>query len=232
MLAGVRTPRLVVFAAAVATALTGWNNLVVALLPAGWYVAANLAAAAVLLAAARGLGLSWRELGLAREHLAAGARWGGAALALVAAGYLLLLAVPATRPLLADARVAGLDAGAVAYRALVRIPLGTVLWEEVAFRGVLLAALARVLPLRSAVAASAAAFGVWHARPTAQALAVNGLVDGILDTALGVLLGCAFTAAAGVLFAWLRLRSGSLVAPALFHVATNSLGLLAAAVTT
>ena len=37
------------------------------------------------------------------------------------------------------------------------------------------------------------------------------------------------TAAAGLLFAWQRLRSGSLLAPALLHLATNSVGLGAAA---
>jgi membrane protease YdiL (CAAX protease family) len=221
-----------VFVLAVAVVLTAWNNAVVAALPSGWYVPANLAAAGLLVGLARAVGLSWRELGLARADLSSGARWGGALALLVAAGYVLLLAVPAARPLLDDARVAGLDAGAVAYRALVRIPLGTVLWEEVAFRGVLLAALARLLRLRSAVAVSAAVFGVWHVRPTLQALAVNDLVDGPVETALAVALGCAFTAAAGILFAWLRLRSGSLLAPALLHVATNSLGLLAAAVVT
>jgi membrane protease YdiL (CAAX protease family) len=33
-----------------------------------------------------------------------------------------------------------------------------------------------------------------------------------------------------VLFTWLRLRSGSLLAPALLHLATNTLGTVAAAV--
>jgi membrane protease YdiL (CAAX protease family) len=44
----------------------------------------------------------------------------------------------------------------------------------------------------------------------------------------GVLLACLGTAAAGVLFTVLRQRSGSLLAPVLLHLATNSLGTLAA----
>ena len=40
----------------------------------------------------------------------------------------------------------------------------------------------------------------------------------------GVLLACLGTAAAGVLFTVLRQRSGSLLAPVLLHLATNSLG--------
>ncbi len=143
--------------------------------------------------------------------------------------YIATLAVPAGRPLLTDARLVGLDGDELAYEVLVRIPLGTVVWEEVAFRGVLLAVLTRVLSVRAAVAVSAVVFGVWHVRPTLSALAANGLVDGAVLTGLAVLLGCAATAAAGVVLAWLRLRTGSLLAPALLHLATNSVGALAAA---
>lgn len=223
--------RVVAFAAALAVGLAAWNNVVVTRLPGypGSYVVANVAAAAVLLAVARATGLSWEELGLARRRLGAGARWGGVCVALVAAGYVVALAAPAVRPLLTDARVAGLGGGEVAYRVLVRIPLGTVLWEEIAFRGVLLAALARVLSLRTATVVSAAVFGIWHVRPTLSALAINDLADGPLLSGAAVLLGCLATALAGVFLTWLRLRSGSLLAPVLLHLATNSLGTLAAA---
>ena len=211
--------------------LGAWNNLVVHRIPGrpGSYVVANVAATAVLLAAARASGLSWADLGLARRRLAAGARWGGACAAVVAAGYGTALAVPALRPLLGDARVAGLDGGELAGQVLVRIPLGTVLWEEVAFRGVLLATLGRLLSRRGATGVSAALFGLWHVRPTLGALAANDLAGGPLARTGAVVLACLGTAAAGVLFAELRLRSGSLLAPALLHLATNCRGLLAAA---
>jgi uncharacterized protein len=220
-----------VLVAALVPVLGAWNNLVVHRLPGrpASYVVANVAATAVLLAAARASGLSWGELGLDRRRLAAGARWGGTCAAVVAAGYGTALALPPLRPLLGDARVAGLDGGELALQALVRIPLGTVLWEEVAFRGVLLAALGRLLPRRGATAASAALFGLWHVRPTLAALAANDLAEGPLARTGAVLLACLGTAAAGVLFAELRLRSGSLLAPVLLHLATNSLGVLAGA---
>ena len=222
---------MLLLAATLVPVLGAWNNLVVHRLPGrpGSYVLANVAAAGVLLAAARAAGLSWAELGLSRRRLAAGARWGGGCAAVVAAGYGTALAVPALRPLLGDARVAGLDGGELAGQVLVRIPLGTVLWEEVAFRGVLLAALGRLLSRRGAVGGSAALFGLWHVRPTLGALAANDLAGGPLARTGAVLLACLATAAAGVLFAELRLRSGSLLAPALLHLATNSLGVLAGA---
>jgi membrane protease YdiL (CAAX protease family) len=220
------------FATALVLVLSAWNNVVVTRLPGypGSYVVANVAAAGALLAAARVSRLSWEDLGLARRRLPAGLSWGGASFALVACGYAVALAVPCLRPLLTDARVAGLDGGELAYQVLVRIPLGTVLWEEVAFRGVLLAALSRLVSVRAATAASAAVFGIWHIRPTLSALAANDLVGGPVLRALAVLLACLFTALAGVLFACLRLRSGSLLAPALLHLAANTLGTLAAAV--
>jgi membrane protease YdiL (CAAX protease family) len=173
--------------------------------------------------------LSWDELGLSWRRVLTGLRWGGASFALVAAGYALVLAVPLLRPLLSDARVTGLEPGEVAHKVLLRIPLGTVLWEEIAFRGVLLGALLRILPVRSAVAVGAAVFGIWHIRPTLSGLAANDLVDGPVLRAGAVLVACIGTAAAGVLFSWLRLRSGSLVAPALLHLAANTLGTLAGA---
>jgi membrane protease YdiL (CAAX protease family) len=125
--------------------------------------------------------------------------------------------------------VAGLDGGEIAARVLVRIPVGTVLWEEVAFRGVLLAALLRVTSPRAAVVTSSAVFGLWHVRPTVGAVAANDLPGGPVALAAAVALGCLATAAAGVLFVALRQRSGSLLAPVLLHLATNTLGLLAAA---
>jgi uncharacterized protein len=222
--------RLVGLAVPLTAGLAAWNNLVVHRLPArGSYVVANAAATATVLTAARWAGLTRGELGLARGRLPAGVRWGGPAGVVVTAGYAVALAVPALRPLLADARVAGRDGADLAYQALLRIPVGTVLWEEVAFRGVLLAVLRRLVPSPAAVGASSVLFGVWHVRPTLDGLAVNGLARGPVATGAAVLLGCLGTAAAGVLLTALRLRSGSLLAPALLHLATNSGGLGAAA---
>jgi membrane protease YdiL (CAAX protease family) len=217
------------FAGSVALLLSVWNNAVVPRLPDRWYVPVNLSTTAVLLAAARRSGSSWVGLGFDRDQVRAGLRWGGVPAGVVAVAYAGALSVPAARPLLADARVAGLGRADVVRQVLVRIPLGTVVWEEVAFRGVLLAALLRVLPARAAVLVSAGLFGVWHVQPTRSALAANDLAPGPLPTAVAVTAGCLTTGAAGWLFAELRLRSGSLLAPALLHLAANDLGLLAAA---
>jgi membrane protease YdiL (CAAX protease family) len=221
----------VVFAASTSLLLGAWNNLVVTRLPGypASYVPGNLAATVVLLAAARTVGIGWHELGFDPRRLREGWRWGRAGAAAVAAGYTIGLSVRSLRRLLDDARVAGADGGEIAYQVLVRIPLGTVLWEETAFRGILLAALLRVLPPRSAIGASAAVFGFWHIRPTLSAMAANDLGGGSPGRAAGAAAACVSTAAAGVLFTALRIRSGSLLAPVLVHAATNCLGMLAAA---
>ncbi len=215
--------------AALAVALLAYSA--VGLDPA-LYVPVNLAAAAALVAGARGLGLSWHELGLERRTVPAGLRLGGVVALVVAAGLALALAVPALHALFDDARVAGAGWGLVAYRALVRIPLGTALLEEVAFRGVLLAAWRRVAGTWPAVVGSSAVFGLWHVRPTLELLAANDVAQGTLAAGSVVTAAVALTAAAGVVFCWLRLRSGSLAAPLVAHAALNSLALVAAFVVT
>ncbi len=197
------------------------GNLV---LPPPVYVPANLAVAAVLIGIARANDISWSELGLGRSSVSRGVAFGGAALLLVAVALVVAALVPATRSLFEDKRVADVEGAAVAYHALIRIPLGTVVLEEVAFRGVLLALLSRVSSRRAAVGWSSATFGLWHIVPTVEALQANRLAP----SALGVTAAVVATAGAGLVFCWLRLRSGSLLAPALAHVGTNSVALVVA----
>ena len=177
---GVSRRGLIWLTGALVVVLAVWNNLVVTRLPGypASYVVVNMAAAGALLAAARWAGLTWEELGLARRRLPAGLAWGGVCVATIAAAYVVALVVPALRPLLTDARVGGMDGAEITYQTLVRVPFGTVLWEEIAFRGVLLAALIRLYSVRVATVASCALFGIWHIRPTLSAVAANDFVTG------------------------------------------------------
>lgn len=209
--------------------LAAWNN-VVGRQPwhQRWYPAVNTAAAAAGLAAAAASGLTAADLGLTRERLPAGLRYGAAPAAAVAAGWLAAAAMPAAQPVLRDERLAAQTGREAAYHALVRIPAGTVLWEEVAFRGVLQATLRRVLPEGAAIAVASGMFGIWHIRPTLEALRVNQLAGGRRATGNAVAAAVAATAAGGAVLALLRARSGSLAAPVLLHLATNSPGPLLA----
>ncbi len=210
------------FAAAACAVLAGYNNLA-GLRPwhRRWYPAVNALAAGATLAAAAASGLTATDLGLRRDQLRSGLSLGSAAAAPVVAAFALAALTPATRPLLDDQRVAGLDGRQLAYQVLLRIPLGTVAWEEIAFRGVLQAALRRVLAEPAATAAASAVFGIWHIRPAAEALAANRLTPSRGARIAAVTAVVAGTAAAGALLSVLRERSGSLAAPVLLHLAAN-----------
>jgi uncharacterized protein len=188
-----------------------------------WYAPANACAAAAALAAGRASGLTAREMGLGRGAWRPG-RLASALAAATVAGYLAAAAMPFTRPFLNDQRVTTLDGRGLAYQVAFRIPVGTVLWEEIAFRGVLQAALRRVMSEPAAIAVASGVFGAWHIRPTAAALRVNQLAGDRRQTAARVAAGVAVTAAGGALFSWLRARSGRLAAPVLLHLATNCVG--------
>jgi uncharacterized protein len=227
------------FALGCCAVLAAWNNVVGAQAwHRRWYAPANACAAVAALTAARASGLTARDLGLGRGGPGGpGGGWGPGRLAsglaaATAAGYLTAAAWPATRPLLNDKRVTGLDGPGLLYQVTFRIPVGTVLWEEIAFRGVLHAALRRVLPEPATIAVATVVFAVWHIRPTAAALRINGLAgergQPAAQSAARLAAGVAATAAGGVLFSWLRARSGRLAAPVLVHLTTNCGGLVAA----
>jgi membrane protease YdiL (CAAX protease family) len=216
--------------AALSAALAWYNNV------AGqrswhqrWYPLANGGAAAALLAVAASSGLTADDLGLGRGRLRSGLRLGTMAAAPVLAAYTAAVVIPAVRPVLRDERVTSLTGGQRAYHVLLRIPVGTVAWEEIAFRGVLAAAVRRILPGPAATAWASAAFGAWHIRPTAEALAGNGLAGGRLPRVAAVAGVVAATGAAGAFLSVLRDRSGSLAAPVIVHLAANCAGPLASA---
>lgn len=209
--------------------LAAYNNATNLLgLPEGVYVPLNLTTGALLVAAARRQGYDWDTVGLSRAAVRPGLRWGAAGAAVVAVGLAAALAWPPAAPLLADERVAGLSRAGLAYQVGVRIPLGTVAFEEVAFRGVLLGAWARDHTVPAAVVGSSALFGVWHIGPTLVLLAENEVALGLWATVATVAGSVALTTGAGAAFAALRLRTGGILAPALVHLATNALGTLAA----
>lgn len=123
------------------------------------------------------------------------------------------------------------DLGRVALTVLVVIPLGTVLPEELAFRGLLLPLLGRGRGLAAAIWLSSGLFGLWHVLPSLGGGAANAAVVGAVggDTAgtvARVVATVCATSLAGVVLCWLRLRSGSLVAPLLAHWTVNGLGVI------
>src|SRR5947209_17316913 len=179
------------------------------LAPAWWLAPVE---AVALAAGARACGLSWAQLGLARNRLASGLRWGLGAIAVVAVVFLIGVLLPLARPAFQDSRY-HLAAGRALFTALVVIPFGTVVLEEVAFRSVLWGMLARHCRTWQVLMTTSLLFGLWHVLPSLHLAAANG---GVADTvggggtALVVLATVAFTAVGGVVFGELRRRSDSL----------------------
>jgi membrane protease YdiL (CAAX protease family) len=199
--------------------------------PGGAHLWFNLVLAGLLLLIARWAQLSADELGLARGSLGSGLRWGLGVLAVIAAVVTVAAIVPATSTLFEDDR-ADVSAGALLVKVLIEIPIGTVLLEELAFRGVLLGLLRRRAGPPVALALSAVLFGCWHIVTAWSTASQNAALDDVASSTagrVGAVIGTVVvTTIAGLGFGWLRLRSRSLIAPMLAHLATNSVAFVAA----
>jgi len=188
--------------------------------------------AVALLAVGRAAGLSWADLGLSLSRLLPGLAYGAAAVGIIALVYAVGSAIPLTRRAFLDTRYR-IPMRAAVLMSLVTIPLSTVVFEEVAFRSVLWGLLETDHGTVTATVWTSALFGLWHILPalvvTDTSTAIkNSRPEGRRPMVLTVFGTVVFTALAGVVFAELRRRSGSLAAPLLLHWATNGLAVVAA----
>jgi membrane protease YdiL (CAAX protease family) len=185
----------------------------------GAQIPVKLALAAGFIAWARhSVGLSWFDLGLDRARLHRGLRFGAGAALVVATAIATFVAIPGTSAILESSAVASATPTERVLTPLLLIPVGTVLFEEVIFRGVLLGVLLRVSRPRAAVLTTSVVFGLWHILP-----AVHSANGAPLAHVVGAVVGTVVvTTIGGLAFGWLRVRSGSLAAPTIAHIATNS----------
>jgi uncharacterized protein len=209
--------------------LVGVNLLTNRLAP-GVYLLWAWTGAAVLLLIARRDGESWSDIGLGpltkRAVLAA-----LGVIAIVFAIYLIGALIPSTREAFSDDRIGALSNGQVLWRALVRVPFGTVVLEEIAFRGVLLSMLWRRIGVVRGMVASSLVFGLWHILPSLGITQSNDALGAAVGTGpsgriFGVLFVVFSTFLAGLLFCELRRRFGHLIVPMALHWGTNGLGYL------
>ncbi|CAN5906188.1 CPBP family intramembrane metalloprotease [soil metagenome] len=216
--------------AAIVLALVVTNVASNRVVPNSWYAPFAVVISVALVAfAVRVDGRSLHDLGLARSQAPRGARWGLAVAAAVVLIYLAGLALPLTRDLFQDERVADLSFLDTLYAAFVRVPVGTVLLEEVAFRAVLPAVLLARTRLWVAVSVSAVLFGLWHILPAIGLEEVNPVAEdtvGQLPAWVTVAGAVASTTVSGLWLYFLRHRSGSVLAPMIAHWSTNGLGYL------
>ncbi|WP_067471873.1 CPBP family intramembrane glutamic endopeptidase [Nocardia amamiensis] len=142
-----------------------------------------------------------------------GVRYGMLTAGVVAAGYGAALAFPSARRFVGAIADRGPGVSTVEWVA-VHIPIGTVYSEELVFRGTLDPLLDQAFGARAGALLSAATFGLWHIAPARAA------GDSVPAT-------IAMTTAGGLIFSWLRRRTGSATAPALAHLAMNAGGAIA-----
>jgi len=185
----------------------------------------------VVLGIARASGVSSAELGLGRRELGGGARTGAVAGTCAAAAVLAGAAAPATRRFFLDDRAtAGAEGGGLA-AGLARITFAAVPPEELTYRSALLGLWLGNGSPAGAVAWSSALFGLSHILPTRSTMSQTALGQHLerrpLRQAAFVAGNVAVTGAAGAVFGWLRLRSGSVLAPLLAHAALNDSALVA-----
>jgi uncharacterized protein len=192
----------------------------------GWaYVPWNASVAVALLV------IGWRTVGAADigwQQWRRGAAWGTVLFLLTALVMGTAVLMPVFNDLFQDRRVHD-GVGTLLYQALVRIPFGTVLLEEMAFRAVLPGLLAaRWGIVRGSVAASFA-FGLWHVLPALTLNRVNPVASDVFGTgnaavAAAVVFAVLGTFVAGLWWCWIRYRAHSILATMIAHVSTNSLG--------
>jgi len=193
--------------------------------------AARLTAATAVLALARGSGVSWAGLGLCRAELGSGVRTGLAGGACAVAGVCAAAALPATRGFFLDERSAAAAVPGQFSAELARITFAAIPAEELTYRSALLGLMLEDGSRLGSAAWSSALFGLSHISPTLstmrQTAVQHHLAGNWPRTAAFVTGNVAVTGIAGAAFAWLRLRSGSVVAPLLAHAALNDAALVA-----
>ena len=210
--------------AVVVTLLIG-NILSNRVMPAALYVPTNLVTAAVIVFISMRLVTPY-DMGW--TNWARGARW-GFAVTLVGLGlYLVALVTPGFDELFNDRRVEG-GTARLFYEVFIRIPLGTVLLEEVAFRGPCRRSSPSTCRRSVPSCSSSALFGLWHVLPSLSLADVNPVFEGLLGTGSagklgGVAIAVVGTFLLGLWLCFLRYRSGSILAPIIVHVASNTGG--------
>ena len=227
-----RRRRLWALAAAI-TAVAVSNVMSNRVLPSWAYVPWNLAMAFVLLGIAYRGGAGPVAVGLGIRHwhrpVGVGLLLAGGTALLFALGMIL----PATQNAFVDSRIGDADVQQMLWVVLVQIPLGTVVLEEVAFRGVLPALMGASPAIRwrwGPVLGASVLFGLWHILPSIGIDNANAAVGGalghnvVLTTTLAVV---AMTAAGIAMCALARVGKG-IKTTMLLHWATNSLGFFAA----
>jgi membrane protease YdiL (CAAX protease family) len=112
-------------------------------------------------------------------------------------------------------------------RLLIRIPLGTAIFEEMLFRGIFLGLLLKELRPQGALLSSSLMFGVWHIVPALKVMFRNFGVSSVLPGTGMFILGILGAVIAGYFFGWVRIRTNNIIGPVIAHLLINDIALVA-----
>ncbi|MCH9816233.1 MAG: CPBP family intramembrane metalloprotease [Actinomycetia bacterium] len=197
----------------------------------GYYLFWALGGSVVVLMLGIMDGSTWRDLGMSPSTWLSGFMWGMATILLVFLIYAVGSTWKKTRSAFHDQNIAGLSKPRLFWQSMVELPIGTVLFEEIAFRAVLWSMLARRFGIINATIISSILFGLWHILPSLDLHLRHSAIGGVdaggwwsRTVAIG---GSVITTTiGGIVFCLLRIVSGSLLAPMGLHWATNGWGYL------
>lgn len=203
------------------------------ILPQWAYVPWNLAVAVVLVVLAGWAGSGLVAIGLDIRNWHRPVALGLLLVATTAAIFTIGMLLPATRDAFLDTRASNNNLPIMLYQVLVRIPLGTVVLEEIAFRGVLPALMGAAPAIRwrwVPVLVASALFGLWHILPSLGLTTGNAAVADVLGAhqLTATLLAVVSMTLAGIALCALARLGKGIKTTMLVHWATNSLGFVAA----
>jgi membrane protease YdiL (CAAX protease family) len=189
----------------------------------GTGLAVSVLLVVVVLAWARGAGMTWTELGFGPGNPVRSALIGLLAAVIIVTPALLFIRFP---PIFGTPVTYGpaalLTDSALAQRVLVLMPLDTAIPEEIAFRGVLLGALLRRHTAVSAVLLAAVPFTLWHLVIVGRTLGLTNLAEQPPYALLGFLGALVAVFVGALIFGWLRIATGHLAASMTAHWGFNA----------
>jgi membrane protease YdiL (CAAX protease family) len=168
--------------------------------------------------------LTAENLGLSRRNIWSGLRYG--VLCIVTLASILLAVYFIRSGIFHDPRY-NKSIGAALTTALLLVPLQTVFFEEISFRGILPALITRLTSSNwTAAITSSLAFGMWHVITAGEFKTIHATGNVITNRSLTVGIILLFTSSAGLFLYYLRLRSKSLVAPIMVHWFANAFAII------
>ena len=220
---------------AFALLLVAYNNLLFGLpgdlaWPSAWifYPRAVLLPLAAIVWAVRVQGFSLAELGITARNLLPSAAVGLAAALAIAVPAVLYFLFPIGVPggSIDYENFANDSVGEFAFWVAVRYPVHAVVFEEVLFRGVLLALAVRSFGATRAIVLTAATFAGWHVIVNDQTIGASNAADNAAFFVFAQVGSLVALFVGGLIFAVMRRRTGNLAGPIIFHwlsvVAMNS----------